>query len=123
MIENNMHVSQIRDYLKEELVKIDERIKINADTIYKTNGNLSVRVEGLNGKDLVLMLDMYGIYVSTGSACNSLNTSASHVLTAIGLTEIEAKNTIRFSLNHNNTKVEMDYIVTKMREILSKIDI
>lgn len=121
IVQKNMKTSSIRDYLKAKLEGLDKRISINADSIYKTSGNLSVSIDGINGKDMVLMLDMYKVYVSTGSACNSSESSASHVLTAIGLSEIKAKNTIRFSLNENNTKEEMDYVVECFEKILNKV--
>ncbi len=121
IIDKNMKVSKVRDYLKEKLENLDERIKINADSIYKTSGNLSVTIDGINGKDMVLMLDMHKIYVSTGSACNSSESSASHVLLAIGMSEIQAKNTIRFSLSEDNTVEEMDYVVNSIKEILEKV--
>lgn len=121
IVDKNMKVSKIRDYLKQKLLDLSDRIKINADTIYKTSGNLSVTIDGINGKDMVLMLDMHKIYVSTGSACNSSEALASHVLLAIGMSEKDAKNTIRFTLSESNTMEEMDYIVSSIGEILEKV--
>ncbi|MBR1884333.1 MAG: cysteine desulfurase [Clostridia bacterium] len=118
--EKNMKVSKIRDYLKQKLLELDKRVKINCDSVYKSSSNLSVCFENINGKDMVLMLDMKGICVSTGSACNSSESSASHVLLATGISEHDAKNTIRFSLSENNTIEEMDYVIECIKEILNK---
>ena len=50
------------------------------------------------------ILDLRGIAVSTGAACDSKNTQVSHVLKAIGLPDDAAKGTIRISLDKENTE-------------------
>ena len=59
----------------------------------------SLRFDGVDGQSLVLMLNKHQIFVSTGSACNSMSTNPSHVLTAMGLSQEEARSTIRVSFD------------------------
>ena len=61
---------------------------------------------------------MRGISISTGSACDSMNTNISHVLEAIGLEKSYAKGTIRISLGKNNTIEDANYIVDEIIKIL-----
>lgn len=65
-------------------------------------------------------LDLKGICVSTGSACDSKETQISHVLKAIGLEEMLAKGTIRISLSKYNTEQDMIKIVQVLVGILKE---
>jgi cysteine desulfurase len=73
----------------------------------RTPGILSIHFPGVNGDDLMFSLSEQGVYVSTGSACNSGEIKPSHVLTAMGITEEVAYSTIRISIGVTNTLDEM----------------
>ena len=80
-------------------------------------GNISLSFSGYEGEQLLHRLDLMGIAVSTGSACDSVNTQTSHVLKAIGLSENLAVGTIRISLGKNNSMED----VIKLSDALHKI--
>jgi cysteine desulfurase len=63
-------------------------------------------------------MDLMGISISTGSACNSANTEISHVLKAIRLEEKLAKGTVRISLGRNNTEENVESIIGALTKIL-----
>ena len=67
---------------------------------------------------LLHRLDLKGIAVSTGSACNARSTELSHVLRAIRVPEEYAGGTIRLTFGPENTAEEVDYIVNCLREII-----
>ena len=79
---------------------------------------MSLSFPGYSGEALLHRLDLMGICVSTGSACNSEETQVSHVLKAIGLDDKEAKGTIRLSLGKNNSDNDVDVIIAALRKIL-----
>lgn len=81
-------------------------------------GNMSLSFPGYSGEALLHRLDLMGICVSTGSACNSKETQVSHVLKAIGLDDKEAKGTIRLSFGKNNSDNDVDTIISALRKIL-----
>ena len=81
-------------------------------------GNISLSFPDRDGEALLHRLDVMGICVSTGSACDSRNTQISHVLQAIGLEERYAKGTIRISLGKDNTVSEVDFIANALIKIL-----
>lgn len=81
-------------------------------------GNISLSFRGKDGEALLHRLDLLGICVSTGSACDSQNTQVSHVLQAIGLDEAHAKGTIRISLGKTNTVSDVDEIANALLRIL-----
>lgn len=65
--------------------------------------SISLRFDGVDAESLILMLDACGVMVSAGSACRSHESLPSHVLTAIGLKDEEARNSIRVSFSDMNT--------------------
>lgn len=82
------------------------------------SGNLSLSFKGAEGEMLLHRLDLMGIMVSTGSACDSQNTQISHVLKAIAAPNEYAKGTIRISLGKDNTTDEAVKIAKALIHIL-----
>lgn len=82
-------------------------------------GNLSLSFKGYEGEMLLHRLDLMGIMVSTGSACDSKNTRISHVLRAISVDEAYALGTIRISLGKDNTREEAKKIAEALIKIMS----
>ena len=64
-------------------------------------------------------MDLKGICISTGSACDSVNTQVSHVIRAIGVPEEYAQGTIRISLGADNTEENVAAIANALKQILS----
>ena len=81
-------------------------------------GNISISIKNAEGEMLLHRLDLKGICVSTGSACNSKSTQVSHVIKAIGVPEEYEKGTIRISLSKDNTEQDMLMIANALIEIL-----
>jgi cysteine desulfurase len=82
---------------------------------------LNVSFKSIEGESLLLMLDMEGIAVSTGSACASGSTEPSHVLQAIGLDPVTAQGAIRFSLGKQNTEEDIDYVLEVLPKMVEKV--
>ena len=81
-------------------------------------GNISLSFRGADGEALLHRLDLIGISVSTGAACDTVNTQISHVLKAMGIDEAYAKGTIRISWGNNNTIEEAEILSEKLIRIL-----
>lgn len=82
-------------------------------------GVISLSFPGKDGEAILHRLDLMGICVSTGAACDSKNTQISHVLKAIGLPEELAKGTIRISLGKYNTEDDVLKIVEGLNKIVN----
>lgn len=80
--------------------------------------NLNVAIPGVEGEALMLYLDAKGIFVSTGSACATGSTQASHVLRAIGRTQKQAKESIRITLGKQTKKKDLDYFVKTLKQVI-----
>ena len=81
-------------------------------------GLVSLSFPGADGEAILHRMDLLGICISTGSACNSQHTEISHVLKAIALDEELAKGTIRISLGKYNTLEDIEKIVWGLEKIL-----
>ena len=81
-------------------------------------GNLSLSFPHSDGEALLHRLDLKGICVSTGAACDTVSTQISHVLKAIGLPESYARGTVRISLGKSNTAEEAEAIARALISIL-----
>ena len=83
-------------------------------------GNVSVSINGQSGEMLLHRLDLMGICISTGSACDSKRTQISHVLKAIGLPDKYAEGTVRVSFGKHNTVEEAEYISDALIRIINR---
>ena len=92
---------------------------IRNGSINHVPGNISLSFKGADGEMLLHRLDLMGICVSTGSACDSKNTQISHVLKAMKLPEEYAKGTIRISLGKDNTSEEVNTIIKCVQKIVT----
>ena len=84
-------------------------------------GLLSLAFPGMSGEAMFHRLDLMGIMVSTGSACDSKNTQVSHVLQAIRLDDELANGTIRISLGKNNIEDDVITIAKALRKITMNV--
>lgn len=78
--------------------------------------NLYMCFKDVDGDSFMLLLDMNGIQVSTGSACNSGNPSVSTLLSAIRMEEADTHSCIRMSFSGTETKEELDYVCNALKE-------
>ena len=101
----------IRNYFINNLIKQFNNVKINGDLNNRLPGNINVSFNGIDGEQLLLKLDEYGICASSASACSTGSSKPSHVLTAIGLTKEQAAGTVRFTLGKENTQSDIDYTI------------
>lgn len=113
-------VQELRDYMLDRLLHI-ESVHLNGPLIneHRLPNNISLTVDGVNASTLTTMCDLLGVIIAKGSACKSYEPKPSAALLAIGLTEEQALNTIRISLDSFNSLKEIDEaadIITKLVE-------
>jgi cysteine desulfurase len=88
----------LRDRLEAGLLAAVPRTRVNGAGAPRLPGTSSLVFEGCDGEALLMALDLEGVCASAGSACHSGSTKPSGVLLAMGLSDADARATIRFSL-------------------------
>jgi cysteine desulfurase len=116
-------IKSLRDYLESELLKIDGT-SVNGNTDYRLNNTSNIMFQGVDSDAIIMGLcnpeiDIPLIAVSNGSACTSASIEPSHVLTAMGLDEVAAFSSIRFSVGKFNTKKEIDIVIDALKNVVS----
>lgn len=110
---------RMRDYMIDCLLKAVPGAALNGSHTHRLPNNVNIRMEGVDGEQLLLHLASKEICASAGGACASGSTDPSHVLTAIGLTHRQAAGSLRFSLSHETTKEEIDTVVKEIEAFLA----
>ena len=118
MEERNVHIRRLRGKMLDKLLQIPGSA-LNGSLENRVPGNINIRFDWVSGSRLVTLCSLYGIYISSGSACNEGVATPSHVLRAIGLTDEEALSSVRITIGHENTEAEIEQaanIITKLVE-------
>ena len=115
------HVRELRDYFQARVLDEIPDVFINGSLESRLPGNANITFKYIEGEAIMLLLDMAGISVSTGSACSSASLEPSHVLMAIGLPAEQSHGTIRFSIGDFTTKEDMDYTIDALKATVEKL--
>ncbi|GGJ22468.1 cysteine desulfurase family protein [Deinococcus roseus] len=116
--ETHAQLTALKQHLQEGLQGIEGTFFNHApDSSPKV---LSVTVQGADGEALLMNLDLEGVYVSAGSACSAGTMQASHVLLALGLSEEDARSSLRFSLGKGVTAAEIDFAIEGFKAAVSR---
>ena len=122
---NAESIGALRDYLETELLKIDGT-SVNGNTSLRLFNTSNILFRNADSDAVIMGLsnpetDLPLIAVSNGSACTSASIEPSHVLTAMGLDEVAAFSSIRFSIGKFNTKKEMDIVIDAVKNVVSSL--
>lgn len=115
--QNMLHLQELEKILIDGLIKDNIDFQRNG---YKERipGNVSLSFKDASGEAILHRMDLMGISISTGSACDSVNTQVSHVIQAIGLDAAYAQGTVRISFGKDNTVEDAHKISTALIRIV-----
>lgn len=119
--DENARLKEMRDRILELVQKNIPDVTLNGDPSRRLPQNANISFHYVEGESITLHLDMYGISVSTGSACFSRSLEASHVIAAIGGDHERAHGSIRLTLGRYNTADEVEYVVEKLKSIVENL--
>jgi cysteine desulfurase len=121
MSEDAAREAELRDRLWAGLQANIESIYLNGDLTHRLAGNLNVRLDGIEGESMILMLDMEGICVSSGSACTTGSLEPSHVLLALGIPQESAHGSLRVTLGRSTTDEHIDHFIRVFPPIVARL--
>lgn len=121
ILANSKKVRDIREYFISQVKEKIELTYLNGHPIQRLPNNINLSFGMVDGESLMCMLDLNGIAVSTGSACSSGSTEASHVLTAMGVPADLVQGAIRFSISKSTSKQDIDFVVEKLVDCVAKL--
>ncbi len=115
------HCSELRNYLVDRVLKEIPDTQLNGTMDGRHPGNANITFKFIEGESILLLLNQFGISVSTGSACSSTSLEPSHVLTALGVPVEMIHGTVRFTVGDFTTKEDIDYVVDNLKVIVEKL--
>lgn len=111
-------ISTLRAQLRAQILSAIPDASINGSSAVMLPGVLNLTFPGTESDSLLLLLDNVGIAASTGSACSAGVQRPSHVLMSIGLSEDQARSSLRFSLGTTTTQGEIDEVGRKIQAVV-----
>jgi cysteine desulfurase len=119
-VETNKRLRKLRDRLKSAILAVDGT-ELTGHPNERLPGLLSIIARDTDGTAVALSLDLEGIACSVGSACTTGSTEVSHVLTAMGYPEDEARGALRLSLGRTTTEDEIDIACEAVPRVLASM--
>ncbi|MFH1586791.1 MAG: cysteine desulfurase NifS [Candidatus Diapherotrites archaeon] len=116
-----VRLALLQDKLSDKIQERIDGVKLNGHPEKRLPGNANFSFDFIEGEGLITHLDLEGIAASTGSACSTKSLEPSHVLTAIGLSHVQAHGSLRISLGKGNTEEDIDYLVEVLPPIIEKL--
>lgn len=115
------HCSELRNYLVDRILKEIPDTQLNGTMDGRHPGNANITFKFIEGESILLLLNQFGISVSTGSACSSKSLEPSHVLVALGVPVEMIHGTVRFTVGDFTTKEDIDYVIDNLKVIVEKL--
>jgi len=121
MKKESVRLTRLRDRLINSIISSIPGVRLNGHPKNRLPNNVNFSFIGVEGEAMLLMLDSLGIAASTGSACSSHDLSPSHVLLALDPDPVKAHGSLRFTLGHETTEEEINYVIKMLPGVVEKI--
>lgn len=118
---NVAHMTRLRDKLMDGLLKIEHSRLNGPRGALRSPNNVNISYSFVEGESMVLLLDMQGIEVSTGSACSSKKLEPSHVLLSCGLPAEEAHGSLRMTNSKYTTEEDVDQVINTLPGVVARL--
>ena len=115
------HLKKLRNYLIERVLSEIPEVTLNGHHKSRLSNNAHFTFLGVNGEDLIIKLDEYGIAASTGSACSVNTQKASHVLQALGFSYEQITGSLRLTVGIFNNEKEIEQTVNILKKVVAEL--
>jgi cysteine desulfurase len=114
-------IQKLRDKLIDGLLKNIPNTKLNGSRERRSPANANISFLNAEGESIIMLLDVAGVSVSSGSACTSGSLDPSHVLLSMGVPHEEAHGSIRFTLSKHITDEEINKVLEILPPIIDRL--
>lgn len=121
MVENNAKIEGLKALFLKKIFSDIEGVKLNGEGTACLPSIVNLTFEGIDNAAFLYNMDLHGVAVAAGAACASASVKPSHVLTAMGLSEKDARSSVRFSFGRDNTEEEILYGAELAAQIVGKL--
>jgi cysteine desulfurase len=121
LTKNISKMRELRDYLSKKIIHEIPQVVLNGHPETRLPNNIHLTFLGVNGEDLLIKLDEYGIAASTGSACSVQIQKASHVLQAMGFSHEQITGSLRLTIGISNNFEEMNKTVEILKNVVKEL--
>jgi cysteine desulfurase len=118
---NISKMKKLRDNLVEKVLNEIPEVILNGHPHSRLPNNAHFTFLGVNGEDLIIKLDEYGIAASTGSACSVNTQKASHVLQAMGFSHEQITGSLRLTIGIFNNQKEIEQTVSVLKKVVKEL--
>ena len=118
---NISKMKKLRDTLVEKVFNEIPEVILNGHPHSRLPNNAHFTFLGVNGEDLIIKLDEYGIAASTGSACSVNTQKASHVLQAMGFSHEQITGSLRLTIGIFNNQKEIEQTVSVLKKVVKEL--
>lgn len=115
------YIRNLRDEFEKAVVSAVPSVRVNGDLENRLPGTSSISFDCIEGESILMLLDMFGICASSGSACTTGSLEPSHVMRAMRIPYSAAHGTVRFSFSRYNTMDEVRFVVEKLPPVIEKL--
>jgi cysteine desulfurase len=115
----SVRMAALRDRLQEGILKALDEVYLNGHPVQRLPHNLNLSFAYVEGESL--LMGVKEIALSSGSACTSATLEPSYVLRALGVGSDLAHSSIRFGLGRFNTEEEVDYTISRIIQVVTKL--
>lgn len=119
--DENSRVRGLRDRLENHILSHIPNTVRNGAKEPRLPNTTNIAFDFVEAEAVLMMLDLVGICASSGSACTTGSLDPSHVLSAMGVTPMRARGSVRFSLGIYNTDEDVDYVLKHLPPIIEKL--
>lgn len=114
-------ITKLRDALIDGVESRIKGVKLNGHRTKRLPNNVNFSFDGIEGESIILLMDMNGVCVSSGSACTSGSLDPSHVLLALGLKHEQAHGSLRMTLGKDNTMEQMEKTLDVLSDTVDRL--
>jgi len=119
--DNISHVKHLRDFLIRSVINEIPKATLNGHPEFRLPNNAHFTFLGVNGEDLIIKLDEYGIAASTGSACSVNTQKASHVLESLNFSYEQITGSLRLTIGIFNNQKEIVQAVDILKKTVHEL--